>query len=695
MKRGWWKPVVLAVVFAAICIPAFEQLYTLGAAIAHRIAYPYDLEWMEGGLLVHAQRIRDGFGIYGPPSVDFIPYLYTPLYPALLAMFGPSYVLGRAISVASLVGIGTVTFASLASRRHQHATRIPAVAGAILALGLFAAAYPFTKAWYDLVRADTFFLYAITAGISGMPRWARTGRGLGGHARVAAGAAILALAFFAKQTGILYVALGGAIVLVLAWRRAFVYAAVAGVLGLGLTALFDGSTNSWFWTYTSRIHRAHDFNMDRFWGGFGRILWQYPIVTIIVGVGVVVTAATWIVRREFPKPAGAFVLWTVTFLVSTLVGTIGIATEWSVENAFIPAFLHGALAAGAAVSAIYGCARLLVAGRGRALGEWTPAVLGGAVALALAWSCWSTRWSWRAYAPTDADIAAGDKLVARLAHYDGLVWVPSHPWYGVMAGKQPFVHRMGIKDVTRRQPHRVIVVPPGLAGAGKDTITGLADAIDREAFAAIALDNVDLHDDFQEELAELRVHLRRHYHPAVLLPADERPRGFSGSTVTPESIWVPSVLPKLPPGQTRVFDFEDGPAWPLAWKRTGGAWGYGPVTDVLDDHHLIVAGFTGKRFASSLTGGNAATGRLTSPSFTIPGDALVISLGGGVDATKLRVELVVDGTIVGTASPPAPGGDQLRPATIDTRAVKGQTATLVFVDDSPTQHLVVDDVIAR
>src|SRR6185369_16069281 len=99
-----------------LALPALYQIGLLVEAIAGRVCYPYDLEWMEGGMLHHALRIRLGEGIYAPPSVDFIPYLYTPLYPTLLALFGgpsgPSYLLGRAVSVAGLVGIAGTAFAS-------------------------------------------------------------------------------------------------------------------------------------------------------------------------------------------------------------------------------------------------------------------------------------------------------------------------------------------------------------------------------------------------------------------------------------------------------------------------------------------------------------------------------------------------------------------------------------------------------
>ena len=57
------------------------MLYT----VARRFFYPFDLEWMEGGVLTHALRYQQGHDIYAAPSADFIPYLYTPLYPMLLA----------------------------------------------------------------------------------------------------------------------------------------------------------------------------------------------------------------------------------------------------------------------------------------------------------------------------------------------------------------------------------------------------------------------------------------------------------------------------------------------------------------------------------------------------------------------------------------------------------------------------------
>ena len=116
----WAHRLVGALPWLVIALPALYQLFLLSVAITARITYPYDLEWMEGGMLHHALRIQNGEGIYVPPSIDFIPYLYTPLYPSLLAMlggaFGLTYTLGRAISVLSLIGIAIIGALQIAGR---------------------------------------------------------------------------------------------------------------------------------------------------------------------------------------------------------------------------------------------------------------------------------------------------------------------------------------------------------------------------------------------------------------------------------------------------------------------------------------------------------------------------------------------------------------------------------------------------
>ena len=659
------------VLWLIIALPALYQIGLVGVAIAGRVGYPYDLEWMEGGMLHHAQRIRLGQGIYVPPSVDFIPYLYTPLYPTLLALFagpfggplGPTYTLGRAISIVGLAGIVGVAIASFAGARPRHAGA--ATAGVVLALGLFAAFYPYVEGWYDVVRADTFFLFMVTAGIAGLPWWAKADDGIVGHAKVAIGAALMALAFFCKQTGIFYVAFGGLIVVTMNWRRAPTYVAMAGLIGLGGSWVLNRSTDGWFWTYVSEIHRAHDFNMDRFYASFRNILWHFPAPTIVIAITLPVLGLA--VRRGGRVPSGAqpFVLWTCALVLSTVVGAVGWGTQFAHFNAYMPALLHGALAAGAAVPAMVACARVLWRDRRRV--ETIATGCAAATALPLAITCGTALWQPQQFIPTAADVAAGDHLIQRLASIDGDIWMPSHPWYLVMAHKLPHAHRMGITDVITRQNR---------------TIDGLDDKLRGHGFAALVLDNRDV---FVEE-----PELQRYYRPAFVLPKDERPRVFTGAKVVPDAIWIPSIPATPPPNAKVVFDFERA-AWADGWTRAGTAWGVGPVTDALPGQGLVL-GATGIRFATSMNGSDRATGRVTSPTFVLDGARLSLRLGGGNDTARLRAELWVDGKLARAATVPAPAGDSLRTVMLELGELRGKPARLVLVDDSPAAHMNVDDV---
>ena len=677
-----WHRAAHIALWIALAIPALYQIGLLVVAIGGRMTYPYDLEWMEGGMLHHAQRIRDGVGIYGPPSVEFIPYLYTPLYPSVLALlggaFGVTYSVGRAISVLSLLGIAITAIIQIPSRRHEHARRAPALSATVLGLGLFCAAYPISDGWYDLVRADTLFLMLVTVGIGALPRWCTTGEGIAGHAQVAASATILALAFFCKQTGFVYVAYGGAMVLLLAWRRLGVYVVTAGLIGLGGTWLMQTSTDGWFWTYISEIHRQHDFNMERFWKSFWFILWRTenhpllgaPITLVVIASLGMVGVTKWKKKVALPQ-ARPLLIWSSLFVVSVVVGAIGWGTEFAHFNAYMPAQLHGALAAAAAVPAMYACVKIWVAERPNA--EWIANGAAAALALPLAITCITASWSPAKFIPTQRDVAAGDKLIAHISSLEGEVWMPSHPWYLYMAGKKPMVHRMGIKDVTARPPVRVV--------------EGLDDALNKKLFGAIVLDNVDLHN------REVLSALHRNYRAALALPESEKPRVFTGAPVRPDQIWLPTLAPVAPAGARVVADFET-PSWgSIAWKKAGSAWGNGPAEGSLPGQG-VVAGVTGRRFANSMHDGDAAIGRVTSSPILLDVAKLTIKIGGTANM-KLRVELYVEDSSAPSAvvSPPEPASDTLKTVEIPIPAEKrGKMGKLVLVDDSTTGHLAVDDI---
>ncbi|MFJ8363489.1 GH32 C-terminal domain-containing protein [Streptomyces sp. NPDC093984] len=81
-----------------------------------------------------------------------------------------------------------------------------------------------------------------------------------------------------------------------------------------------------------------------------------------------------------------------------------------------------------------------------------------------------------------------------------------------------------------------------------------------------------------------------------------------------------------PPSGAVLQDFESGSFG--NWTTTGTAFGTAPATGPLDGQGPV-SGFEGRHFADSFDGGDAATGTLTSPAFTVTSDYLNFKIGGG------------------------------------------------------------------
>ena len=173
---------------AGVSLVAFGALLWM---FARRLAYPYDLEWMEGTMLLHAHRLREGQPLYAPPSLSFVAFAYPPLQPALVAaasaLFGLDYATGRAISI---LGYLVAVAAAYAFLREAGVPRTLALGG----LAVSAAAFAPTGAWYDLVRIDSVWLGLVTLGL-----WAAWRARASTPAAVIAGV-LLAASLLAKQT---------------------------------------------------------------------------------------------------------------------------------------------------------------------------------------------------------------------------------------------------------------------------------------------------------------------------------------------------------------------------------------------------------------------------------------------------------------------------------------------------------------
>ena len=104
----------------------------LFTSFGQRWSYGFDLEWMEGGMLVHVDRLRNGQGLYVEPSADFIPYIYPPFYPWVLSVLGePSYSVGRLVSIGGTFAAMGAAVVALRQERIGWAFAIAPIALAV------------------------------------------------------------------------------------------------------------------------------------------------------------------------------------------------------------------------------------------------------------------------------------------------------------------------------------------------------------------------------------------------------------------------------------------------------------------------------------------------------------------------------------------------------------------------------------
>ncbi len=380
----------------------------LGVTVAPRLPYPYDLEWMEGGMLLHVLRVAEGKGLYVTPSSDFIPFIYPPLYHwllgALATVTGVDYLPGRAVSLAgTLVGAGAL----VAAIRQEGGSWL---LGAGVAAA-FLTTYDETGAFFDLVRIDGLLLallgWSLVAVRGG---WLRTG-GL-----------VLVLAFATKHNAAAF----GLPALVWLWRTqgrgpALRFAAWSVLPALAFTGAMLLEGDGLFLTYLLGVPAGHPFVFERFVPGTPLELAK-ALLFAVLGAAV---------ARRPRTDGGRYWLWQGGLAIAFSAVMRG--HHGGFLNVLIPGMWALSLWGGLGVLAL----------RRHGPRAW---MLGG-TALLLGSQVWLGRWEPARFQPSAQDEEAGDRVVAQLAEVEGEVLAPWQPWMAVQAGKAPALHLIGLWDI--------------------------------------------------------------------------------------------------------------------------------------------------------------------------------------------------------------------------------------------------------
>lgn len=134
-----------------------------------------------------------------------------------------------------------------------------------------------------------------------------------------------------------------------------------------------------------------------------------------------------------------------------------------------------------------------------------------------------------------------------------------------------------------------------------------------------------------------------------------------------------------------------------AWTATGDAFGAGPARGTLPGQ-MAVAGFAGQGLVNTFRNGDGSTGTLESPEFTVQRPFITFLVGGGKDAEKTALHLVVDGAVVRRATGPndQPGGSEtLELDSWDVSEFVGRKAMIRIVDAATGGwgHVNVDQIV--
>jgi hypothetical protein len=472
----------------------FIAIYAVVALL--RLRYPYELEWIEGGMVNHVARLRSGQPLYGAPSLAFTPDIYTPLYFVVAAIMsfvtGTGFVTLRLVSIVSSV----VLFAALAKLAHRETNDWFA---GLVAAGLFAACYRISGAWLDIAREDTLCLALLFCGLV-VARDARTAR------RGVAAGVLMSLSFLTKQVALLP-AIGVAVFLLVARRGrstivAYSATVVVGILGTSL--VLDRITHGWYGYYVWRLPAEHAVARGSYVGFFTRDLFAPLGIAIVIGV------IGLIALRARDSSGFAFHL---------IIGIALLAASYSArlhtggyDNVLLPIYAQIAV--------------LFAIGVHRVLQLPTRTWLGALAAIACLLQFGRLVYDPVAQVPTRADVDLGDQTLAALRQLPQPVYLPGHPWYLAEVGQPTNTQSASIGDVLR-----------GGGTEGRTLAKTLWDLVEQQHFRSIVVESAVGYTYLPDNLC-------RWYEPAhPLLPAGEVSDPITGTITGPAEVWLPRAAP--------------------------------------------------------------------------------------------------------------------------------------------------------
>jgi dolichyl-phosphate-mannose-protein mannosyltransferase len=493
-RTARWSAAIYSVLKVGVAAGAVTYAAEYAYVLAHRIGYPFELEWIEGGSLNSVARVMHGHALYSRPTLTWAPNIYPPLYYWISSIAarvgGLNFTSLRAVSVcASVVVCGAVW--GLVRRDTG------GLIGPTAAVGLFLASYRIGGAWFDVARVDMVFMAFLFTGLYAARSTERPA-----HAVVAG--SLLFLALLSKQCALV----PALAVLPWMWTRGRrCLAAFASTFALETVAVVGAlqvRSGGWFAYYTWTVPGRHEIERSAVLGFWTRDLVGHVWPALLLAIG----ALVWSFGPRRPQTAwfhGPVFAGLLFAAYSARLHTGG----W--DNVLLPAYAGVAVLAGVAVGR---------AGR-------SPAVASAALAV-VALQMVLLQYDPARQVPDAGATTAGKEVVAELRALRRPVLLTGQPWLLRIAGHEADVsaHASALQDVFRAK-----------AGAAAARLEAeLEAALRSHRFCTVVLDTPAVYSAMPADFG-------RYYAPTAMLAAAARLRPVTGYPITPGTVWTPIGAP--------------------------------------------------------------------------------------------------------------------------------------------------------
>ncbi|HQQ63949.1 MAG TPA: glycosyltransferase family 39 protein [Pseudomonadales bacterium] len=421
LKRGLF--------YAPLLVPGACVFSVFLFVTISRIAYPYELEWMEGGVLQQVLQLVHGGPLYGDASMSFAPALYMPFYYVVSALsvkvFGEGFFALRFVSL--LASLFTHLLVYLIVNKVT-ASRLAGWLGVFF----YAMMFRYTAFWFDVARVDCLWTALLAAATYVLLCY----RDKPADGTLLLLAMLGVMAFFTKQaTLFLFPFVAITLFCWCGWHILLRFCLLGFLLLLpGLLLMQWKAGHDWYF-YTMQMASTHGIT----WFGVRRFFEIFLAAVPVLLLGSILFLC--LLQEDRKGRPG----WVSLFAGFIFLSLLSRAYAGAFFNVLMPAFFF------VAVTAACGFARLVDKA------EHSRRMTGVAIVLAglLVVDVYRSQYSVLLQLPSENSRSNTAWLLQKIAAVPGPVCVTSHGYLGWMAGKDFCAHNTQVTDlVTGSSPAR-------------------------------------------------------------------------------------------------------------------------------------------------------------------------------------------------------------------------------------------------